>query len=133
MKESRISSSNKDLHNKYFNVIELKYKDFKFKNGEWIIENKMMKKNATGFCAFYSPTCGHCVDWVGIWHDIGLNFNHKNICTVNCRDVKNDNNKLCDKMDIFKYPIFFTIDENNVLKKFTQRYSRTNVVLELYR
>lgn len=124
--------TNNDMFSKYFNIIELKRSDFKQKDDKIIVKSKKINKKYNGLCMFYNPTCERCHKLVEKWNELGLFFTNKNICTVNCHDMKNKNNKLCDDMDVYKYPTIFTLSVDGELSKYIGRTSQEDLFNELY-
>jgi hypothetical protein len=124
--------TNNDIFSKYFNVIELKHCDFKEKEGNLVVKSKKVNKNYNGICMFYSPNCDKCHRLVEKWNELGLFFTNKNICSVNCHDMKNKNNQLCDSMDVYKYPTIFNISIDGELVKYVGRTSQEDLFNELY-
>jgi thiol-disulfide isomerase/thioredoxin len=100
-----------DLYKTSEYIIELKYKDFKKKDNNYFIYNN---KNTKNIFLFYLPSCKHCNKIIETWNEISVRFNNDfKFYSINCDDIKNDNDLLCSSFKIKQYPsIKYTLKDN---------------------
>jgi thiol-disulfide isomerase/thioredoxin len=96
-----------DYFNKSEDVDELKNK--KLKN----IYNLLNFTKQNSIIMFYLPSCTYCKQLITIWNELSIRFNHDfKFYAVNCDDVDNDNDLLCSKLKVKKYPCIKYVFKN---------------------
>ena len=92
-------------------IREIKYKDFKKYKNKLFIENN---KDNNNLFLFYLPGCKHCKQLINAWNELSIRFNNDfKFYTINCDNIKEDNDLLCSEFNIKKYPtIKYTIKED---------------------
>jgi thiol-disulfide isomerase/thioredoxin len=120
---------NKNIYDFNINgVVELKLKDFKYHNNKLYIKNKYFKEK-NGFILFYVPWCKFCKKFSELYTELALsNINLFYFGAVNCDDVNNKNDKLCNYENILKYPTLKYINKDGSLTNYEHEYNIDNLI-----
>jgi thiol-disulfide isomerase/thioredoxin len=118
----------KDLYGIDKYIIELKLKDFIYKNNKLYINNNYFKENK-GFIIFYSPWCKYCKKISKLFSDLALsNINLFNFGAVNLEDIDNGNDYLGIYGRINKIPTLKYISKNGELINYNYEYNYDNLI-----
>ena len=118
----------KDIYSLDLGVLELKLKDFEYKNDKLYIKNNYFNENK-GFVIFYSPLCKHCLKIFNLYTDLALsNLNLFNFGAINGDDIDNENDYLCTYSKITKYPTLKYIKKDGTLEDYQFEYNEDNLI-----
>jgi len=117
----------KNLYGIEFGILELKLKDFNYKNKKLYIKNDYLKNK--GFIIFYAPWCKHSKKFMELIQDLALsNINLFNFGSVNCEDIENKNDYLCMYANIKKFPTLKYINKDGIIENYNYDYNFDNLV-----
>ena len=116
-----ISNKNDDSKNIYgaqMGVPEMVLSDFKHVSDKLFIRNKYFSENK-GIIVFYAPWCGHCQKLSNLIFDLAYSYmNVFPFAAVNCENLTDKNNKLCEYANIEKYPTLKYVTKNGSLEDY---------------
>lgn len=128
-----LKNNNKNkLYNNIFgeekNIIELKLKDFIYKDKKLYINHPNFKTKK-GLILFYSPLCKYCYK-LG---DLIINLAHSylnlfSIASVNCYNIEDGNDYVCGYAKIKKFPTIKYINEDGSLLDYPHPYEIDNLI-----
>jgi thiol-disulfide isomerase/thioredoxin len=118
----------KDIYGENTNIIELKFKDFTYKNKKLYIKKNIFPNNK-GFIIFYAPWCKHCIKMSDLIINLALsNINLFNFGAVNYEDLEEKNDILCNYADIKKFPTIKIIKEDGEIVDYKYEYNIDNLI-----
>ena len=118
----------KDLYGLDKSIIELKLKDFIYKNNKLYINNDYFTENK-GFIIFYTPWCKYCKKLSELLIDLALsNINIFNFGSVNLEDIENGNDYLGIYANITNIPTLKYISNDGELINYNYEYNSDNLI-----
>jgi thiol-disulfide isomerase/thioredoxin len=109
-------------------VLELVLSDFEYKKNKLYIKNDYFKEKK-GFILFYAPWCKHCIHFSDTYSTLALsNLNIFFFGAVNCENIEDKNDILCNYANISKYPILKYINNDGTLTDYKFDYNYDNLI-----
>ena len=118
----------KDIYGEEKGIIELKLKDFDYKDDKLYINNDYFN-DKKGFIIFYAPWCKHCNKISNLLIDLALlNINIFNFGAINAENIKDGNDKVCIYENITKFPTIKYINNDRTLINYQYEYTIDNLL-----
>lgn len=117
----------KDLYHIDDGIIELKLKDFIYKDNTLYANYPYF--NGEGLILFYAPWCAHCKSFKYDYISIAQHYlNLYPFGAVNCDDVAHGNNKLETYAQIKYYPTLMYVNKDNSITEFNGPLSVNSII-----
>ena len=118
----------KDIYGEEKGILELKLKDFEYKDNKLFIKNNYFS-DKKGFIIFYAPWCKHCIKISNLLIDLALlNINIFNFGAINSENINDGNDKVCIYENINSFPTIKYINEDGTLLNYDNNYTIDNLL-----
>lgn len=122
------NSFNNNIFGEEKGIVELKLKDFIYKDKKLYINNPYFSRNK-GLILFYSPLCKYCIKLSDTLINIALShLNLFSIGSVNCFNIKDGNDYVCSYANITEFPIIKYINDDGELLDYPHSYQIDNLI-----